>query len=614
MKLVRVVAVVLLVLVAGTVAVAAAFGERLLAAAIERAGPALVGRDVRVGGVSIDWGFPTRVTATDLVVANADWGAGTPLLRAGQAEVTVELLDLLRLRLSPVRLALRQPALHLARNGRGRWNLPSAGSGGGSASGGGSFFEIATPREVEVEGGEVTVDDLASPGVEARIAGLSARGTPNGVAFRGMAGLEGGDPVPFSGEAGPVAALLDGGGAGATPYPVRMAIGPETARLSAVGHLARPLDPAGVDLRLEAQGENLAPLLAAFAVPVAATPPFRLTARLTDVERGWRLQDVAARLGESRIDGGASVLLAGRPKPLLRFNVSAPRIVPSDFGWLASSGGEGGAPSVSWAGAELPTAWLRRADAEGDLRVERLEGLAAEPAGLRAGVELKDGRLRLEPLRLELAGGAAEGSATVESAAGDAPPRAGLRLEANNLRLGPLLAAFGVGEVTGTARTASVDLRGQGTTLRQIAAGLDGVARFRVVDGSVRVPGLAHLSMGLLETFGAVLGVGGDAGATPVACAVGDLPVRDGVVHAERLVVVTPRVVITAEGTIRLGDGTLRLTLTPSPLDEALLRVVVPVVLSGDLASPEVAPQPELRVGARAGPPDDVCAQEADRR
>ena len=87
-----------------------------------------------------------------------------------------------------------------------------------------------------------------------------------------------------------------------------------------------------------------------------------------------------------------------------------------------------------------------------------------------------------------------------------------------------------------------------------------------------------------------------------------------GVVHAERLVMVTPRVAITAEGTIRLGDGTLRLTLTPSPLDEALLRVVVPVVLSGDLASPEVAPQPELRVGARAGPPDDVCAQEADRR
>lgn len=615
MKLVRIAAVVLLVLVAGTVVVAAAFGDRLLAAAIERAGPALVGRDVRVGGVSIDWGFPTSVTATDLVVANADWVAGTPLLRAGRAEITVELLELLRLRVSPVRLALRRPALHLARDEQGRWNLPSVG-GGGSAASGGSFFEVAAPREIEVEGGEVTADHLASSGVEARITALEARGTPGGVEFRGTASLEGGAPIDISGTAGPVAALFGGGQGEAKPFPVRLELGPETARLSADGHLARPLDLAGVDLRVQGQGDDLAPLLAALAVPAAVTPAFRLTARLTDSERGWRLQDVAASVGGSRIEGEASVLLAGRPKPFLKFDLVAPSVVASDFGWLASvGGGSGGRASGSWMDAKLPTAWLRRADAEGGLRVERLEGLAAEPAGLRAGVELKDSRLRLQPLRLELAGGAAEGSATVE-AADKGPPRAGLRLEAvGGLRLGPLLAAFGGGgEVTGTVRTASVDLRGRGATLHEVAAGLGGAARFRAADGSVRVPGLAHLSMGLVETFGAVLGVGGNAGATPVACAIGDLPVRDGVVHAERLVMVTPRVAITGEGVVRLGKGTLRLTLVPRPLDEALLRVVVPVVLSGDLASPEVETHPELRVGARPEPAADVCAEEAGIR
>lgn len=144
------------------------------------------------------------------------------------------------------------------------------------------------------------------------------------------------------------------------------------------------------------------------------------------------------------MEGEASVLFAGRPKPFLKFDLGAQRVVPSDFGWLASAGGGGKASSGSWADAELPTAWLRRADAEGNLRVERLEGLAAEPAGLRAGIELKDGRLRAQPLRLELAGGAAEGSATIEAADG-APPRAGLQLKADGLRLGPLLAAFGVG-------------------------------------------------------------------------------------------------------------------------------------------------------------------------
>ncbi len=85
-------------------------------------------------------------------------------------------------------------------------------------------------------------------------------------------------------------------------------------------------------------------------------------------------------------------------------------------------------------------------------------------------------------------------------------------------------------------------------------------------------------------------------------------------VHAERLVVVTPRVAITGEGTVRLGDGTLRLTLVPRPLDEALLRVVVPVVISGALASPKVEPHPELRLGVRPEAPADICAEGTGRR
>lgn len=618
MKLVRVAAVaavVLLVLAAGVVAVAAAFGERLLAAAIERAGPALVGRDVRVGEVSIDWGFPTSVAATDLVVADAELSADAPLLRAGRAEVTVDLLDLLRLRLSPVRLALRQPALRLARDERGRWNLPPAGSGGGGASGGGSFFELGAPREVEVESGEVTVDYLPSPGIEARIAAFSARGTPNGLEFRGTASQGGGDPVPFSGEAGPVAALFGDGEGGAKPYPVRLTVGPETARLSAVGHLARPLGLSGVDLRVEARGDDLAPLLAAFAAaPATATPPFQLAARLTDTERGWSLRDVEARLGESRMTGKAAVSFAGgQGRPRLSFDLVAPRLVSSDLGWLSSVGGGRDAPSGSLLDARLPTAWLRRADAAGDLRVERLEGLAAEPAALRLGFELEGGRLRVQPLRLELAGSAAEGTATVD-AAGGPPPRIALRAEASDLQLGPLLAAFGVGKVAGTLRTASVDLRGPGTTPREVAAGLDGAARFRMVDGSIGLSGLSHVSMGLVETLGVVLGGGGGAGATPVTCAVGEVPVRGGVAHAERLAVLIPGVVITGEGTVRLGEGAVRLTLMPHPLDEALFRVVVPVVISGELASPEVTKHPDLRVGTRPEAASDACGKEAGHR
>jgi hypothetical protein len=182
-----------------------------------------------------------------------------------------------------------------------------------------------------------------------------------------------------------------------------------------------------------------------------------------------------------------------------------------------------------------------------------------------------------------------------------------LRLNAGDVQLGPLLAAFGIEQVAGRLLAASVDVHGRGMTPRQIAATLDGAAHLRVVDGSIGLPGLSHISMDLLETAGFVLGGSGDAAPTPVTCAFGDFPVRQGVVHAERLTVVTPRVIIAGEGTVRLDDGTMRLTLVPRPLDEAFLRVVVPVVISGDVLSPEVTKHPELRAGMRPETVADIC-------
>lgn len=78
--------------------------------------------------------------------------------------------------------------------------------------------------------------------------------------------------------------------------------------------------------------------------------------------------------------------------------------------------------------------------------------------------------------------------------------------------------------------------------------------------------------------------------------------------------VVIPQVIIVGEGTVRLGDGTLNLTLTPRPLDPALLRVVVPVVVGGTLTSPEVSKDPDLHVGGQAAGVPDLCNGEADRR
>lgn len=600
---------VVFILLVGAVAVVAAFGGRLLAVAIEKVGPALLGREVQVGSVAIDWGRHTAIRMTDLTLANANWSAGATMFSTRQAELTLDWLDLLRLRLLPVALVLRQPKLHLARNAEGRWNLPGAKGGAGSSNGVRSM--LATLRQMEIEGGEINLDDLTSSGLEARIASLSARLSPAAerMEFRGTVTHDGVTPIAFAGRTGSPAALLgnDNG-----PFPVQMTLGPEAARLSVEGRIARPLDLAGVDLRLRAQGGDLAPLLAAFAGGATHTPPFDLMAQLTDTARGWRFENLVAHIGESELHGEAALSMRGQQRPQLSMNFVAPQLIPSDFRWLASLGWEGEDASASVADAELPTAWLTRADAQGSLRVERLVGLASGPAGLQLDFNLKEGRLQLEPLRLELEGGVSEGSMIVE--AGDSgAPRIVLRAEANGMQLAPLLAMFGTDALTARLETASVDLRGEGMTLREVAAGLNGTSRFRLEDGRVGVASLAHMSMGLVETLGVALSNSRN-GSTPLTCAIGNFAVRNGVAHAERLIMVIPQIVIVGEGSVRLDDATLNLTLTPKPIDEALLRVIVPVVISGPLAEPEVSKQPELRIGARSAIPPDPCGHGSDRR
>ena len=460
--------------------------------------------------------------------------------------------------------------------------------------------------------GPITFDDLTSPGVEARVTALSASLTPSTerVEFNGTASLDDGAPVAFSGRVGsPTALFGNGGGA----FPVRLTVAPDKARLSVEGQMARPLEFAGIDLRMEAQGEDLAPLLAAFAGPATHTPPFGMTARLTDIEHGWSLRDVAAQIGRSELRGEGALRLPAQERPQLSATLLATQLAPADFHWLAVLGG-GQDGSSALADARLPTAWLKRADAQGSLRVERLEGLASGPVALRLEFKLDDGRLHIEPLRLDPAQGMIGGSATVD-AAGPAPPLLVLRAEANDLRLESLLAMLGTHQLTGRVATAFVDLRGQGTTLREVAAGLDGALRFQVSEGSIGLGSLSHMSMGLVEALGVALGgQGGGSGSTPLTCAIGDLQLRQGVGRIERLVLVTPQLVIVGEGEVRLANATVHLALTPRPLDEALFRVVVPVVVSGTLTSPEVTKNPDLRVGSQSADVPDPCGRDADRR
>jgi uncharacterized protein involved in outer membrane biogenesis len=142
---------------------------------------------------------------------------------------------------------------------------------------------------------------------------------------------------------------------------------------------------------------------------------------------------------------------------------------------------------------------------------------------------------------------------------------------------------------------AEIDLRGAGASPRAIAAGLGG--RIEVTGGE------GSISNNLVQAAGAGL-TGMLSGWTEansdlrLHCIVVRLPIKGGVVNGEAILLDTAAVTVGGQGTIDLRDETLHLKVTPQAKQTSLLSLVVPFLIQGTLAKPQVLPDP---VGTAVG-------------
>lgn len=54
------------------------------------------GRDVTIGDLTIDWGFPISVAATNMMIANPDWATHAQMISVPRLEVTLKVAPLFR--------------------------------------------------------------------------------------------------------------------------------------------------------------------------------------------------------------------------------------------------------------------------------------------------------------------------------------------------------------------------------------------------------------------------------------------------------------------------------------------------------------------------------------
>ncbi len=522
----------------------------------------LTGRELKIRGsleVSV---FPRlALVAEDVSFANASWGSRPEMFKAKRVEGAVALLPLLQRRIEITRLAVAELDLLLETDAKGTGNWvfkpPAPGAAAAPAAGSPDFeldvSALAVDRGALAWRSGATRETLRLAVQRLRMK-ARALGTDRDVdldaSFREQR-------FAVKGTIGRIKDLVAKDGA----WPLDLVATTDGAKLAAKGRIdLRPAIPA-LDLALDAEVKQAAGLAKLLGMPLDLPLPATLAAQLAATNGEQVLDPLKVRLGKSAIEGRASLRTDGA-RPFLRARLASPELD------LAAANGTKRERRTGrvFSDAPLPLEGLRRFDGEAEVAIGRLVLPNKLPLeALKAQVQLKGGRLEVQPLAATVGGGPVSGRLVLDASKPKAPAIA-LKLDGKGISAERVAAAIGhAGTVTGGATDVAVALDGPGESIARFAGGANG--ELRLVMGPARASGAALDAGG-----GAISSILDKANPfrrtdpyTDIRCAVVRLPVRDGIATSQRTIAYeTAKVNMVMAGTINLRTEALDLAVRPN--------------------------------------------------
>jgi AsmA family protein len=542
--------------------------------------------DVKLGRVS-------TVVLDGIEFAYPSWAREPWLLKAQGGEFQVALWPLLRGQLVLPMVSLRQPewGLQLMPDGRRTWALDK--------------------QQQSVPGarlGDLVVDrgmlHFWAPGqridLTAEVALAAAPDSPMPLSFKGQ-GLWRGQA--FSAQGRTVGVLRFAQDSRAT-FPLDIQARAGTTRLQAQGRITHLAELAGMDMRIDLEGQSLADLFGIVALALPASPPYRVQGQLHKQGQRWQLKALQGQLGRSDVQG--ELTLERRPDlPLLSGQLHSEQLDLADLGpaiGLPASGRRAASPR-SWpsSGRVLPTQALdfsRLRTLEVDVaysaaRVRHAPWLPFD--SLKTRVTLQGARLRLDPLELAVAGGQVAGVLVID--ARPQPAAVELQLQARQLQLQRLLPTVQATRSSLGALSGRVVLQGRGQSVAALLGSSSG--ELNLLMGQGRISNILLEFMGLDGAEIVKFLVRGDQNIR-LRCAAVAFDVRQGQLDSRVILLDTVDTVVRGQGRISLSQETLDLVLHPQPKDTSIFSLRSPLRVTGTLAAPVVGPD-KVALAGRLG-------------
>lgn len=396
-----------------------------------------------------------------------------------------------------------------------------------------------------------------------------------------------------------------------TPFPVQADVRSGTTRVRLAGTIQNPMSPGGVDLRLRFSGDTLANLYGLTGVLLPDTPPYETDGHLSTRfhEAGgavFRYQNFNGHIGDSDIRGSLTYSQT-KPRPKLEGELESRQLRMADLGPLIGVNSGKGSEKTEQAKKRRGDAATQPADRilphdkfdskswsvmDADVRFsgKRIEHGSSLPlSDLSTHLILKNGDLRLDPLRFGMAGGTINSTIHLE---GDKTPLQGRAdVHARSLKLRQLFPDVqamqsALGQLNGDAT-----LSGRGNSVADLLATSNGDLKLLMNDGLI--------SRSLMEIVGLNVGnyvVGKLFGDDEVKinCAAANLQVKNGLASSRLFVFDTENAVINITGTTNFANERLDLSIDPESKGIRIITLRSPLYVRGTFKNPDA--------GVKAGP------------
>lgn len=517
-----------------------------------------MGMTVEIAGdLDVDVGRFTHVRADDIRLYNAA-APRERLLAADRFRLGVDIGALWTGRLVLTEIVIVEPRVLIVRDARGElnWPLPPADETEAPEA-------LPIMRRARIEGGAVIYRDAAlDEPVEMSIERIQGEADRNGTLTASGAVQIKSHKVQLQVQA---QRTQDG-----EDWRMDAALTAADARLSIVGTVGEP--DLAIDLRVPDPRQLGLP-------PLDDVSPIHVTGRVLRDQGHWWFDKLELVAGKYRLDGQVR-LDAAQDRPMIYATLYMNKLRWPDVEEVER---EEVIPPIP-----IETTPLRQMNLRANLRIGEVTNSPIPMSDVRLSVNLRDGRLAIDPVSARVAQGQVQGSLALD--ARQPAATAIVRLSLEGLRQPPLIPEDAVsGAISGR-----IDLRGRGNTLEELAGALDGQVLFVIRQGAIPRAWVAAIALDVADYLFA-----GDpeADRTPIRCGFIAFTVENGVLRAQPVVVDTEDFVMILDGTIGLGAEKLDLALAAYPKEFSPLAFRGPIELSGPLTEPSV----DLPIGEIAG-------------